>query len=170
MTHLARTLAAGLFGIVLAVSAHAGQNSSAPECDDDNGQPIAINNSQVLTWEKTTANQFLARANVEGNVVADYPDQTGHHHFAIQIGSDPSQTLEVIYDMAFGPIPQIQLGMHIQACGDYITSDEATSQYPVSPCGAIIHWIHMAPKPTHQNGFLMINGEVYGQQAPKDGQ
>jgi hypothetical protein len=166
MTHLARTLAAGLFGVILTVSAFA--DTGTPECDDASGQPISINNSQVLTWEKTTANQFLARGNVEGDVVALYPNQTGHAHFAIQIGSDPSQTLEVIYDLAFGAIPSIQKGMHIQACGDYITSDQATSQYPVSPCGAIIHWIHMAPKPTHQSGFLMINGQIYGQQNPKN--
>jgi hypothetical protein len=169
MTHLARTLAAASLGLLISVSAFAGTFSSAPECENNDGQPIAINNSQVLTWEKTTANQFLARANVEGDVVAIYPNQTGHNHFAIQIGSDPSQTLEVIYDIGFGQLPQIQKGMHIQACGDYITSDEATSQYPVSPCGAIIHWVHMAPKPTHKNGFLMINGQVYGQNDPKDG-
>jgi hypothetical protein len=169
MTHLARTLAAGIVGLALTVSAYAGA-SEAPECDGANGQPIAVNDAQVLNWEKTTANQFLARANVEGDVVAIYPNQTGHTHFAIQIGPDANQTLEVIYDLAFGAVPQVQMGMHIQACGDYITSDKATPQYPISPCGAIIHWIHMAPKPTHKNGFLMMNGQVYGQQAPKDGQ
>jgi hypothetical protein len=165
MTHLARTLAAGLLGLVVTVSAFAGD---APDCDGANGQPIAINNSQVINWEKTTANQFLARGNVEGDVVAIYPNQTGHTHFAIQIGST-GQNLEVIYDLAFGAVPNIQMGMHVQACGDYITSDKATNQYPVSPCGAIIHWIHMAPKPTHKNGFLMINGQVYGQNEPKNG-
>lgn len=166
MSHLARTLAAASLGLILSIPAFAG--SGAPDCDNASGQAMPVDNAQVLNWEKSTPNQFLARANVEGDVVALYPNQTGHNHFAIQIGSDPSQTLEVIYDIAFGQLPNIQLGMHIQACGDYITSDQATSQYPVSPCGAIIHWIHMAPKPTHKNGFLMINGQVYGQHDPKD--
>jgi hypothetical protein len=137
---------------------------SLPPCLDDNGNAVTVNNAQVIQWESSTPNQFLARGNVHGPVVALYPNQTGHAHFAIQIGSDPSETLEVIYDLDFGAIPTVQLGMQVQACGDYITSNQATKYYPVSPCGAIIHWIHADPAgENHPGGFLTLNGQLYGQ-------
>jgi len=133
-------------------------------CPDNNGNNIPINNSQVLQWKTSTHNQFLARAHVKGVVMDVYPDHSGHNHFAIDLDSNPNDGLEVVYNISFGDIPGVNVGDMVEACGDYITSDEATSQYPASPMGAIIHWIHRNPSGQgHPSGFLIINGQLYGQ-------
>ena len=131
---------------------------------------IGINNGQVLQWETSTPNQFLARGHVSGPIVQVYPDQNGHHHFAIQIGQDPSNRLEVIYNEDFGSVPQMSEGMNVEACGDYITSTAQSAQYPASPDGAIIHWVHQSPNlAKHPSGFLMVDGVLYGQDAENAG-
>ena len=138
--------------------------AQVPSCLDDSGKPIAVNNSQVLQWKTSTSNQFLARAHVKGTVMDIYPDHSGHNHFAIDLDKNPSDGLEVVYNISFGQLPAIRVGMTVEACGDYITSNDATSQYPASPMGAIIHWIHRNPSPQgHKSGFLIINGQLYGQ-------
>jgi len=134
------------------------------QCLDDSGRAIPVSNNQVLQWKSTTSNQFLARSHVKGVVMDVYPDHTGHNHFAIDLDSNPRDGLEVVYNTSFGALPAIRVGMTVEACGDYITSNDATSEYPASPMGAIIHWVHRNPSPQgHKSGFLIINGQVYGQ-------
>jgi hypothetical protein len=152
------------FGAVSTLSASIGKADQAPDCLDRNGQPIAENDDQVVQWEHSTPNQFLARALVVGDVVQVYPDQNGHSHFAIQIGPTNDNLLEVIYNQDFGNVPAPTVGQHVEACGDYITSTAQAGPYPESPAGAIIHWVHYAPNPQrHPSGFLMIDGILYGQ-------
>jgi hypothetical protein len=157
---LAATLVFPLASFVNAQSAHADQ---APPCLANNGSALPINDDQVLQWEQSTPNQFLARAHVAGQIVQVYPDQNGHHHFAIQIGQDPSNRLEVVYNEDFGAVPAVNVGSNVEACGDYITSTAQTAQYPASPDNAIIHWVHESPNGRHPSGFLMIDGVLYGQ-------
>ena len=134
----------------------------APDCLGNNGQSISVNDGQVLQWETTTPNQYLARAHVTGNVVELYPDQNGHNHFAIQIGPNSSDRLEVVYNQDFGTVPNPAVGDSVEACGDYITSTAQAGPYPPSPCSAIIHWVHASDSAKHPSGYLMINGTVYG--------
>lgn len=136
----------------------------APPCADNHGANLAVNNAQVLHWESSTPNQFLARAHVTGQIVGLYPDHSGHKHFSIQIGPNSSDRLEVVYNQDFGNNVDPQIGDEVEACGDYITSTAQSGPYPPSPDGAIIHWVHSAPDPAkHPSGFLMINGVLYGQ-------
>ena len=134
-----------------------------PECLDVKGA-IPVDNAQVLKWKTSTPNQFLARAHVSGTVEKIYPDKNGHNHFQIQIGPDARDTIEVVYNVSFGKLPKFGPGANIEACGDYITSDAATAEYPPSPDGAIMHWVHRNPKGHgHASGFVAIDGTVYGQ-------
>jgi hypothetical protein len=161
-------LAAALWTPFLSLGyATLGHSDDAPPCMSG-GSAIGINNNQVIQWESSTPNQFLARGHVSGPVVQVYPDQNGHHHFAIQIGSD--SRLEVIYNEDFGSVPQMSEGMNVEACGDYITSTAQSAQYPASPDGAIIHWVHQSPNlAKHASGFLMVDGVLYGQDAENAG-
>jgi len=135
-----------------------------PDCLDNSGTPISIDNAQVIRWKTTTPNQFLARGHVQGIVRDIYPDHNGHHHFAIDLDSNPNDAIEVIYNIDFGELPSIKIGMKVEACGDYITSIAPTGQYQPSPNGAIIHWVHRNPKPQgHKSGYLVIDGLLYGQ-------
>jgi hypothetical protein len=128
------------------------------------GRDLGVNNAQVSGWKHTTRNQFLARAHVHGRLTQIYPVKNGHAHFEIQFDGASNDTLEVVYSLAFGPLPGLSLGMEVEACGDYITSNAATRAYPRSPDDAIIHWIHRNPGGMgHDSGFLVLDGRLFGQ-------
>ena len=126
-------------------------------------QSLPVDNDQVLSWKKTTANQFLGRAHVEGTLIEVYPDRNGHDHFKIQIGPARTDTLEIIYNQEFGALPSMHPGMRIEACGDYITSIAQSGAYPPSPDGAILHWVHKNPRGNgHDSGYVVVDGTLYG--------
>lgn len=144
--------------------------ADAPGCEA-NGQEIAINNLQVLNWKKNTANKFEDRAHVSGRITDFYPDKNSHDHFQVQIGQSPDDTIELIYNQNFGELPDdLFEGMMIQACGDYITAKAQSGPYPPSPDGAILHWIHYSPRSSHEHGFLVIEGKVFGMKTFRGGQ
>ncbi len=155
-----------LFLVSLAVTAFA---DTIPECLVKKGQPLAINNDQVLNWIETTKNQYQDRGHVKGTLVKAYSDKTHHHHWQVQIGVAQADTIEVIYNEDFGGVPStVKVGSMIEACGDYITSNAQSGPYPPSPDGAIVHWVHMSPNPNHLSGFLVVDGTVCGQmKAPR---
>src|SRR4051812_8822517 len=111
-----------LFQFLLGISVLTSSAWAAfPPCMDGKDQ-LPVMNPQVLDWKSTTANQFLARARVAGPVTKLYPDRNGHKHFEIKIGPNAKDTLEVVYNISFGKLPALKLGMTVEACGDYITS------------------------------------------------
>ncbi len=164
-----------IFSSVPAWAAEA-EKATVPNCPayslkaENGGDPgsLPLNNSEVLKWKSSTANQFHSRGHVQGEIVHVYPDRNGHEHFSIRVGGDVSETLEVVYNQAFGAIPDPKEGMLVEACGDYITSTGASpgpngQVYPASPDGAIIHWIHFAPSSSgHHSGYMMIDGVLGG--------
>lgn len=134
-------------------------------------QPLPVNNQQVLHWERTTPNQYRDRAHVLGKIVQTLANRNGHVHFVIQIGHHSTDVIEIIYNEAFGYLPELELGMLVEACGDYITSTARSGPYPPSPVGAIIHWIHLNPPGNkHDPGYLIINNRLYGQDTSHAGQ
>lgn len=153
-----------LGGVLMATSAF----SASPPCLDSDGNSMEIDNASVIQYKYTTRNGYLARAYVQGEVTRVYPDRNGHDHFSILFSSENSskgETLEVVYNKEFGRLPRIQVGMRVEACGDYITSFARNRGYPPSPDGAIIHWVHWNPSGRgHKSGFLVVDGVVYGQE------
>jgi hypothetical protein len=135
-----------------------------PDCLDASGSTLPVDNAAVLALKTSTPNQYLTRAHVSGTIERIYPDHSGHNHFEVQIGPQPTDTIEFVYNISFGQLPNLQPGMTAEACGDYITSDAPTSQYPASPDNAIMHWIHRNPKGHgHPSGFVVIDGSLFGQ-------
>lgn len=128
------------------------------------GQELLVNNTAVIQWKNNTQNQYRNRAHIQGTLVKVFPDQSGHHHYEIQIGSSQTDLIEVIYNEQFGPVPNVTVGAQVEACGDYITSNTPAGHFPASPDGAIIHWVHKSPNPkAHDSGFIVFNGVVCGQ-------
>jgi hypothetical protein len=136
---------------------------TAPDCLDDSGAVLSTMDQQVIQWKTTTQNQFKSRALVQGTVDRVFADATDHHHFEISLGPDAADTLEVVYNLGFGATPSVQVGDSVEACGDYITSYAQGGGYQPSPSGALIHWIHRSDTSKHPDGFLMVNGVLYGQ-------
>lgn len=171
------TLLAMHVAVQLATTGSAFATDAIPNCpayrlrNQNGGDPgsLGVNNDQVLEWKAHTANTFTARGHVTGRVVKIYPDRNGHEHFAIQIGPRADDTVEIVYNQHFGPVPEPRIGMPVEACGDYITSTAPSpgpngQVYPASPDKALIHWLHFAPRRSgHHSGYLMINGVLTGQ-------
>ncbi len=147
--------AATVFGPLMAMAAN------LPVCTS-HGQPLPVNNAQVIQWKFSTPNQFLARGHIQGILTHMYPDHSGHTHMEVMLDNIPGHGIEVVYNQSFGALPQLTPGMHIEACGDYITSNAPTSKYPASPDGAILHWVHRSPSAGHDSGYVAVNGVPYG--------
>lgn len=165
------------FAGALVVAGPSALAEGAPECLA-HGQELGVNNEQVLHWKQSTENEFLARAHVTGQIVKIFNDKNGHNHFLIELGEsrrggDGDDTLEVVYNEEFGELPSLHDGMQVEACGDYITATGRGGkhgEYPPSPAGAIIHWVHANPQGHgHDSGYLMIDGQVYGLDDPDQG-
>lgn len=138
--------------------------AAIPTCSDTDGRALNINNLEVITWKKTTKDQYQDRSLVQGVVTKVYSGKASHNHFAIDLNGDNQGDLEVIYNTSFGALPEIKLGMTVIACGDYITVGPH-ARLP-SPMGAIIHWVHYNPGDRdggrHPHGFLVIQGKTFG--------
>ena len=153
----------GMMAIILAISGGAWA-AQVPVCLDAQGNPLSVNNAQVLAWKASTPDRYRNRAHILGVITRIYRDATGHHHWEVQLSNVSRGTVEVIYDEKFGPVPQAQIGMTVEACGDYITSPQGGS-WP-SPDGAIVHWIHISDTSRHPSGYLILNGQLCGQNLP----
>ncbi|MDR3608613.1 MAG: DUF3465 domain-containing protein [Oligoflexia bacterium] len=148
------------FAALIASAAFA---DTAPDCYDRNGHVMAVDDGQVLQLKQSEPNGWRGRGNVDGTVIQVEPDHSGHNHFIVQIGPNAqTDIIEIIYNYDFGDLPAVQVGMEIQACGDFIESTAQNGPYPPSPAGAILHWVHVDPAHRHPDGFVMINGAVYG--------
>lgn len=156
-----------LFSLVLLFSINnssiANTPASSTTVDEtclDHGKSLDVINDQVVKWKTSTTNAFLARARIEGTVDQVFPDHSGHRHFSLKIGPNPTDHIEVIYNLSFGNLPVPTIGMTAEACGDYITSIAQTGAYPPSPDGGIIHWVHRSPH-GHEPGYVILNGIKY---------
>lgn len=141
----------------------AGAFAESPLCMGK-GQPLPVNNEQVLNWKYNSKNQFKDRGHVQGVLTQIYKNKSGHRHLQVQIGNEARDKVEIIYNESFGKMPTdaLRLGASFEVCGDYITSNKRAGRYPASPDGAIIHWVHKSNSSYHDSGYVMIDGEIYG--------
>lgn len=138
----------------------ASEPDSAPPCLAA-GQVLGINDSQVLGWETSTEPEFHGRAHVSGPIVRVYPDMTNHQHFLVQIGPEPTDTVEIVFDVEFGRINGLAPGEQVEACGDFINTsgEEGHGSYTSS----IVHWVHEPfGYSRHEAGYTRVNGVLYG--------
>ena len=113
-------------------------SGSSPTCLDESGRNIPVDNDQAISDKKNTANGALSRDHVKGPITKIYPNQPGHNHFEIAL-NDSGDTLEVVYDYAFGNLPELKEGMTVEACGDFINSYAPERGYQASPDLSLIH-------------------------------
>ena len=149
-----------LFSLVIILILSPKAYSALDETCLDHGKALPVINEQVIKWKSSTANAFLARARIKGTIDQLFPDHSGHRHFSLKIGPNPTDHIEVIYNLSFGNMPVPSIGMTSEACGDYITSIAQTGSYPPSPDGGIIHWVHKSTH-GHESGYVILNGIKY---------
>lgn len=140
------------------------EKGKIPVCLDKQGQSLGINATEVIKWKQTSPNQYTNRGHLKGEISKVFLNKNGHRHFEITFSDASNEdTIEIIYNEDFGQLPELELGMPIEACGDYITATAASGPYPKSPNGAILHWVHNNPSGKgHPPGFLMIQNVLYG--------
>jgi hypothetical protein len=137
-------------------------NATAPECLDDSGNVLPVDDLQAIHFKTGTPNGATSRAHVSGPITKIYPNASGHDHFEITLSNNPGDTLEVVYNISFGALPTLKVGMTVEACGDFINAYAPENGYQASPDGALIHWIHRTNS-AHPAGFTIVNGVLYGQ-------
>lgn len=128
----------------------------------DGQKVLHIMNETALQWKANKKSGYKTRALINGFVDFLYPDKTGHRHFSMNIGSRTEDKIEVIYNQSFGSMPNPKLGDKVEACGDFIVATKQNGNYPPSPDGAIIHWVHKSPKKSHDHGYVILNDVLYG--------
>lgn len=133
--------------------------SFAQVCKDKNSV-MQTNNRQVVNWIEFMENQFQARAYVNGTIARLLEDRQGHVHWEIDLDNNLATTddhVEIIYNIKYGAIPEWIPGDRLIACGDFIKD-------PYSPLKGVIHWLHIneRQKNGHEDGFLIINGQLTG--------
>jgi hypothetical protein len=138
-----------------------------PICRDKMKTPFRSNNAEVLKWKTSTRNQWQDRGYIIGKLVKVLQQRSSHTHLEVDISengsSDAADHIEIIYNREFGDFQNPVAGQVVAACGDFINSFERAGNYPASPVGAIIHWVHASNTPNkHSHGFVSINGKLYG--------
>jgi len=128
----------------------------------DHGQALEVNNDQALQWRDQKPSGFHARGFISGTVDEVFPDHSGHRHFSLKIGPNAEDHIEIVYQQEFGYMPLPSVGDSAEACGDYIVATRSNGRYPPSPDGALVHWVHRSDNDRHDDGFVVLNGTVYG--------
>lgn len=119
------------------------------------------NEHELLKYKEMMDHGFKTRGHIEGIVVKETENRQGHFHFIVDLDEklDTSDDqLELVYNQQYGEIATVLPGQKIRACGDFIVD-----QY--SPTKAVLHWLHVNPnkkKNKHEDGFLLIDGTVFG--------
>ncbi|RYZ81232.1 MAG: DUF3465 domain-containing protein [Proteobacteria bacterium] len=160
---LSLALVSFVFTAGFATSAFAGRDGEQGICMDGSTRMQSYNNEQVLSWKKSTPNAWHGRGFVNGAVSEVVDSTPGHFRFVVKIGPKSSDLLEVVYNSAFGALPELRPGTPVAICGDFINAFERSGRYPPSPAGAIIHWVHGSNSKRHEDGFVAVNGTIFGQ-------
>lgn len=127
-------------------------------------KPLENNESELLKYRDFMEKGFKTRGHVDGLVVEQTENRQGHLHFILDLDSDLTTSddhLEIIYNQQYGEIAEVLPGSRVRACGDFIVDH-------YSPTKAVLHWLHLNPnkkKNHHEDGFLIIDNQVFGLQA-----
>src|SRR5437868_1410034 len=87
-------------------------------CPHKSGVELPINNEQVLQLKKTAKDPVRSRAHLQGKVVKVLPTHDGNARFAVKIGPQVDDVVEVFYSGRFSPSPKIKKGIEVEACGE----------------------------------------------------
>ena len=141
----------------------------------NHGQELAANNSGSGKLEDLDGQSVFGSGPRPRCGYPNLSDKNGHKHFEISLDGRTESQLEIVYNLAFGALPDSASRHGCEGCGDYITSTAPAGPYPASPDGAILHWVHggggdhtphgndaVSQIHRHDSGFLVINDKVYG--------
>jgi len=158
-----------------------------PPCMKTADEVLPINNEEVLRWKRETKHNFYARGHIKGVISAVYAIQpndrpgVSHSMFQLTLGPGEDDIILMQYNRHFGVLPDLRVGMKVEACGEYVTKNRtkaipAREARPASegvparkaraarearPQGALFHIMHWWGAP-ETSGYIKIDGRVYG--------
>jgi hypothetical protein len=158
------------FLLVFLLSLNVATASNVPDCLDSFGRPMPDSNENVLRMMQSFEPQLRDRGYIRGVLVEVMQERPTHIHLDVFLGAGHHEKrgvdldIEVIYNKSFGAIRrELPPGLEVIACGEFING----SKKPDRTVGAKLHWVHMATRPGKAQGYLMIDGELYGQEHPR---
>jgi hypothetical protein len=90
-------------------------------------------------------------------VVEILPDDVhGRRHQKWVVALADQRRVQVVFNSDFGPRVPVQLGQMQDVAGEYIWNSR----------GGILHWTHYDPRGRRPDGFVQINGQIYGDTPP----
>lgn len=90
-------------------------------------------------------------------VVEILPDDVhGRRHQKWVVALADQRRVQVVYNSDFGPRVPVQLGQVQDVAGEYIWNSK----------GGLLHWTHYDPRGRRPDGFVQINGQIYGDTPP----
>lgn len=123
---------------------------SLPICKDRAGQVMEPSVTLLKRYVDSN-NARRPQVFVEGIIKEVLPeDQNGtpHQKFILSVSGIKVQ---LVHSLDYGRLP-LRVGSQVQVCGEFLNSQ-----------GGLIHWTHFDPGGHHPDGFVAINGDVYGQ-------
>lgn len=123
---------------------------SLPVCKTRNGTELTPSVTELKRYIDTN-NGKRPMVFVEGVIKEILPeDKLGRPHQKF-IMSVRGIKVQVVHGMDYGRIP-LRTGIQVKVCGEFLNSQ-----------GGMIHWTHYDPGARHPDGFIALDGEVYGQ-------
>lgn len=145
-----------IFGVLLSILASA--TTSFAQGTDHPGK--ITDDSALVAAISGHHNVFYVEA---GNLVVTQilPDDTsGIPHQKWQARLSDGSTITVVYNTDMGTRVPVQLGDKIGVGGQYIQTGRS----------GLIHWLHDDPKHSRPDGYVYLNGVVYGDTDHEDNQ
>jgi len=90
-------------------------------------------------------------------VVEILPDDVhGRRHQKWVVALADQRRVQVVFNSDFGPRVPVQLGQLQDVAGEYIWNSK----------GGLLHWTHYDPRGRRPDGYVQINGQIYGDTPP----
>lgn len=123
---------------------------SLPICKDRGGQVLQPSASALKHYVDSN-NDRRPQVFVQGVVKEVLPeDKYGkpHQKYVLSVSGIKVQ---LVHGSNYERLP-LQVGSQILVCGEFLNAQ-----------GGMIHWTHYDPNGRHPDGFIAVNGYVYGQ-------
>lgn len=155
--------------------------SETPDCIS-NGKILPITTSEIIN-NKNSVEAYIGRAHIKGIVGEKSSCYPQSYIPFILDGVNGSEKVELYLSPEFtSPKAKLQAGTPIEVCGNFIIAAKKLrdlkykdlksnkmnffgecKEAAVYPDDAIVHWTHSSNSDRQENGFFVIDGELFGQ-------
>lgn len=138
-----------LFALISFVSIISFSFGAQVDCLDREGNLLSGDLTELSSIMKSQEDR--PQAFTTGRVISiQKEDHSGLPHQKFVIAVTDKIKIQVVTNLVFGRIP-LQSGTTLSVCGEFKKVGSG-----------MIHWTHFDPRGSHPNGFVELDGEIYG--------